>query len=154
MAALSLNYWRRDLRMRSLMPKEEQRELPRGQYRGGGRSQCEGPEVLAASCPSLSSRSCSVTAAFGWPRFVSGVPQWLLMVSACIGHSMSSSLPLVRISHLDAFDPRSCGIKSLNCSKSSFISVLLFRSASLWLTRNSGVLLYGCEPPCGDVSSL
>ena len=54
-----------------------------------------------------------------------------------VGHNS----PLVRISHLEALEPLSCGMRSRSCSKSSFISVRRFRSASLWLMRNSGVRL-------------
>lgn len=47
-------------------------------------------------------------------------------------------LPLVNISHLLAFIPRSAGNSSLSSSNRSFISFLLFLSASLCDTRSSG----------------
>ena len=59
-----------------------------------------------------------------------------------------SDAPLLRISHLLAFIPRSAGSWSRNSSKSSFISFLRLRSASLWDTRNSGEREYGVEPGC------
>lgn len=52
-------------------------------------------------------------------------------------------LPLLRISHLLVFNPLSTGSISLKSSNKSFISLRLFLSANLWLTRNSGDLEYG-----------
>jgi hypothetical protein len=54
---------------------------------------------------------------------------------------MGACLPLERISHLLAFVPPDVGTALFRSSNKSFISLLRFRSASLWLTRNSGVRL-------------
>lgn len=48
------------------------------------------------------------------------------------------SIALVKISHLLAFIPRSAGNSSRSSSNRSFISFLLFLSASLCETRSSG----------------
>ncbi len=53
-------------------------------------------------------------------------------------HTLPSS-PLLSISHFEAFIPLSAGRWSLSSSNRSFISFRLFRSASLWLTRSSGL---------------
>lgn len=55
-------------------------------------------------------------------------------------------LPLLKISHLLAFMPRSAGSWSLSSSKRSFISLRLFLSASLWDIRSSGEREYGVVP--------
>lgn len=59
---------------------------------------------------------------------------------------MQSRIPLLRISHLLAFIPRSAGSWSRSSSNSSFISFRRFRSASLCDTRSSGEREYGVEP--------
>lgn len=59
---------------------------------------------------------------------------------------MQSGVPLLRISHLLAFIPRSAGSWSRSSSNNSFISFLRFRSASLCDTRSSGEREYGVEP--------
>src|SRR5271156_5066688 len=46
--------------------------------------------------------------------------------------------PFERISHFDVLRVLSTGRESRNSSNRSFISLRRFRSASLWLTRNSG----------------
>ena len=56
--------------------------------------------------------------------------------------------PLLRISHLLAFIPRSAGSWSRNSSNSSFISFLRLRSASLCDMRSSGEREYGVDPDC------
>ena len=56
------------------------------------------------------------------------------------------ALPLLRISHLLVFRLRSTGKESRSSSKSSFISLRRFRSASLCETRSSGDREYGVSP--------
>ena len=56
------------------------------------------------------------------------------------------AVPLLRISHLLAFIPRSAGSWSRNSSNSSFISFRRLRSASLCDIRSSGDREYGVEP--------
>jgi hypothetical protein len=52
-------------------------------------------------------------------------------------------IPRVRVSHLLDLLFWLGGSRFRKSSKQSFISLLLFLSASLWVTRSSGVLLYG-----------
>jgi len=53
--------------------------------------------------------------------------------------------PFERTSHFDVLRVLSTGRTSRNSSKRPLISPRRFRSASLWLTRNSGERLYGAE---------
>lgn len=61
------------------------------------------------------------------------------------------SIALLKISHLLAFIPLSAGNWSLNSSNRSFISFLLFLSANLCDTLNSGEREYGVEPGSFEV---
>lgn len=63
-----------------------------------------------------------------------------------VANFVKSGVPLLRISHLLAFIPRSAGNWSRSSSNNSFISFRRLRSASLCDTRNSGEREYGVEP--------
>lgn len=58
----------------------------------------------------------------------------------------TTTVPLLKISHLLAFMPLSAGSCSRSSSNRSFISFLRFLSASLCETRSSGEREYGVEP--------
>jgi hypothetical protein len=58
--------------------------------------------------------------------------------------------PLLRISHFDAFSPRSAGNWSLSSSNNSFISFRRFLSASLCDTLSSGEREYGVSLSAPD----
>lgn len=79
---------------------------------------------------------CLLILAFKW---VDVINSWEMLV--LVTEVSSNSLPLAKVSHLE--DLLFCAVGSFvrSCSKQSFISLLLFLSASLWVTRNSGVRL-------------
>lgn len=55
----------------------------------------------------------------------------------------SHDVPLVKVSHLLDLLFWLCGSRIRSISKQSFISLRRFLSANLWVTRSSGVRLYG-----------
>jgi hypothetical protein len=99
--------------------------------------------IVCVLCIVLEATELGVEALFGLLAAADVVDGW---TDACVSsvHSFVMGfqyLPFVRISHLLAFVPPFAGTALFKSSKRSFISLRRLRSASLWLTRSSGVLL-------------